>query len=165
MDWKEYAFRRSTDANPFPSMMGRVCPAPCQDGCNRNEVDDFVGINSVEQFIGDNAIDNDYKFEAGPDTGKKIAVIGAGPAGMAGAYQLRRKGHAVTVFDENKEMGGMMYYGIPGYRIPREKLQAENQRIVDMGVEVHYNTRIESFPDLLLARAFGFAWKPAWAKM
>jgi len=71
MDWKEYAFRRSTDANPFPSMMGRVCPAPCQDGCNRNEVDDFVGINSVEQFIGDNALAEGFKFEAGADTGKK----------------------------------------------------------------------------------------------
>jgi len=142
MDWKEYAFRRSTDANPFPSMMGRVCPAPCQDGCNRNEVDDFVGINSVEQFIGDSAIEMGLKFEAGADTGKKVAVIGAGPAGMAAAYQLRRKGHAVTVFDENKEMGGMMYYGIPGYRIPREKLQAENQRIVDMGVELRMETRV-----------------------
>ncbi|MGD2117742.1 MAG: NAD(P)-binding protein [Chromatiales bacterium] len=142
MDWKEYAFRRSTDANPFPSMMGRVCPAPCQDGCNRNEVDDFVGINSVEQFIGDNAIENGYKFEAGADTGKKVAVVGGGPAGMAAAYQLRRKGHAVTVFDDNEELGGMMYYGIPGYRIPREKLQAENQRILDMGVETRMKTRV-----------------------
>jgi len=142
MDWKEYAFQRSTDANPFPSMMGRVCPAPCQDGCNRNEVDDFVGINSVEQYIGDNAIELGYKFISGPDSGKKVAVIGGGPAGMAAAYQLRRKGHAVTVFDENKELGGMMFYGIPGYRIPREKLHAENQRIVDMGVELRMETRV-----------------------
>ena len=142
MDWQEYAFRRSTDANPFPSMMGRVCPAPCQDGCNRNEVDDFVGINSVEQFIGDNAIEQGYQFVAGPDTGKKVAVIGGGPAGMAAAYQLRRKGHAVTVFDENKELGGMMYYGIPGYRIPREKLAAEVKRILDMGVETRMETRV-----------------------
>jgi len=140
--WQEYAFQRSTDANPFPSMMGRVCPAPCQDGCNRNEVDDFVGINAVEQFIGDNAINEGYKFVAGADTGKKVAVIGGGPAGMAGAYQLRRKGHAVTVFDDNKHLGGMMYYGIPGYRIPRDKLESENQRIVDMGVELRMETRI-----------------------
>ncbi|MCB1905398.1 MAG: glutamate synthase, partial [Gammaproteobacteria bacterium] len=73
VDWQEYMFRRSTDANPFPAMMGRVCPAPCQDGCNRNDVDDFVGINAVEQFIGDNAIAKGYKFEAGADTGKKVA--------------------------------------------------------------------------------------------
>jgi NADPH-dependent glutamate synthase beta subunit-like oxidoreductase len=144
MSWQEYAFRRSTDANPFPSMMGRVCPAPCQDGCNRNEVEDFVGINSVEQFIGDTALSNGYGFESGPDTGKKVAVIGGGPAGMAGAYQLRRKGHAVTVFESQPELGGMMRYGIPNYRIPRDKLAGEIQRIVDMGVEVRTGVRVGS---------------------
>lgn len=143
MEMGEYAFRRSTDANPFPSMMGRVCPAPCQDGCNRNEVEDFVGINSVEQWIGDNALANDYQFEAGEDTGKRVAVIGGGPAGMAGAYQLRRKGHKVTVFEAQPELGGMMRYGIPNYRIPRDKLAGEIQRILDMGgVEVRTGTRV-----------------------
>ncbi|MES9885625.1 MAG: glutamate synthase, partial [Candidatus Sedimenticola sp. 6PFRAG1] len=73
MDWKEYAFKRATDSNPFPSMMGRVCPAPCQGGCNRNDIEDFVGINSVEQFIGDTALAEGYKFSAGEDTGKKVA--------------------------------------------------------------------------------------------
>ena len=142
MDWREYAFRRSTDANPFPSMMGRVCPAPCQDGCNRNEVEDFVGINSVEQYIGDNAIEKGYKFTAGPDTGKKVAIIGGGPAGMAAAYQLRRMGHGATIFDDNEQLGGMMRYGIPGYRTPRDVLDAEIQRIVDMGVETRLKTRV-----------------------
>lgn len=142
IDRDEYMFRRSTDANPFPSMMGRVCPAPCQDGCNRNDVDDFVGINSVEQFIGDTAIEKGFKFAAGVDTGKQVAVIGGGPAGMAAAYQLRRKGHGVTVFDENEHLGGMMRYGIPGYRIPRDKLDQELNRIVDMGVELRMNTRV-----------------------
>ncbi len=139
----EYAFRRSTDANPFPSMMGRVCPAPCQDGCNRNEVEDFVGINSVEQWIGDNALDNGYTFAPGESTGKKVAIIGGGPGGMAAAYQLRRKGHAVTIFEAQAEPGGMMRYGIPNYRIPRDKLAAEIQRIVDMGnVEVKCGVRV-----------------------
>ncbi len=143
MSWQEYAFRRSTEANPFPSMMGRVCPAPCQDGCNRNEVEDFVGINAVEQFIGDTALENNYQFEAGPDTGKKVAVIGGGPAGMAATFQLRRKGHSVAVFESQPELGGMMRYGIPNYRIPRDKLAGEIQRIVDMGkVEVHTDTRV-----------------------
>jgi NADPH-dependent glutamate synthase beta subunit-like oxidoreductase len=143
MSWQEYAFRRSTDANPFPSMMGRVCPAPCQDGCNRNEVEDFVGINAVEQFIGDTALANGYAFEAGASTGKKVAVIGGGPAGMAAAYQLRRKGHAVTIYEALSDLGGMMRFGIPNYRIPRDKLAAEIQRILDMGdVEVHLNTRV-----------------------
>ncbi len=142
MSMQEYAFLRSTNANPFPSMMGRVCPAPCQDGCNRNHVEDYVGINAVEQYIGDTAIENGYTFTAGADTGKKVAVIGGGPAGMAAAYQLRRMGHGATVFEERAELGGMMRYGIPGYRIPRDKLAAENQRIVDMGVETRLNTRV-----------------------
>ncbi|MCU7914718.1 MAG: NAD(P)-binding protein [Candidatus Thiodiazotropha sp. (ex Gloverina cf. vestifex)] len=135
LDWQQYAFERAVEANPFPSMMGRVCPAPCQDGCNRNEVEDFVGINAVEQYIGDIAIEKGYKFTPGADTGKKVAVIGGGPAGMAAAFQLRRMGHGVTVFEKDPELGGMMRYGIPNYRIPRDKLQAELQRILDMGVE------------------------------
>ena len=102
MEWEEYAFRRSTDANPFPSMMGRVCPAPCENGCNRNDVEDFVGINAVEQFIGDNAFDRKYTFDA-PELGdKRIAIIGGGPAGLAAAYQLRRKGHGSTIFEEHE---------------------------------------------------------------
>jgi NADPH-dependent glutamate synthase beta subunit-like oxidoreductase len=144
MDWPEYAFRRSTDANPFPSMMGRVCPAPCQDGCNRNALEDFVGINSVEQFIGDTAIAKGYRFEAAPaDTGKRVAIVGGGPAGLAAAYQLRRKGHAATIFEANDGLGGMFFYGIPGYRVPRDKLNAEIQRILDMGrIEVRLKTRV-----------------------
>ncbi len=141
--WQEYAFRRSTTANPFPAMMGRVCPAPCEDGCNRNQVEDHVGINSVEQFIGDYAYENKFAFEpAAEDTGKKVAVIGGGPAGLAAAYQLRLKGHAVTVFDDHDELGGMMKYGIPGYRTPRDVLNHELQRIVDMGVETRLKTRV-----------------------
>lgn len=144
MSWQEYAFHRSTDANPFPAMMGRVCPAPCEDGCNRNEVDDFVGINAVEQFIGDHARENGYKFEAGAAlTGKKVAIIGGGPAGLSAAYQLRRMGHASTVFDDHAELGGMFRYGIPGYRVPRDYLAAEVQRIVDMGdIDLRLNTRV-----------------------
>ncbi len=142
MTMQEYAFRRSTAANPFPAVMGRVCPAPCEDGCNRNEVDDRVGINAVEQFIGDSALDAGFKFEAAADTGKKVAVIGGGPAGLAAAYQLRLKGHGVTLFDNHKTLGGMMKYGIPGYRTPRDVLDGEINRIIDMGVEVKMNTWI-----------------------
>lgn len=141
--WQEYAFRRSTDANPFPSIMGRVCPAPCQDGCNRNQVEDFVGINSVEQFIGDSALANKLSFpKPTQESGKKVAIIGGGPAGLAAAYQLRRKGHACTIFDDHAELGGMMRYGIPGYRTPRDVLDGEIQRILDMGVQTRMNTRV-----------------------
>jgi NADPH-dependent glutamate synthase beta subunit-like oxidoreductase len=139
---QEYAFRRSTQANPFPSMMGRVCPAPCQTGCNRNQVEDYVGINAVEQYIGDYALEQDFAFEAGPDTGKRVAIVGGGPAGLSAAYQLRRKGHGVTLFDDHAELGGMAKYGVPGYRLPRKHLDGEIGRIVAMGVEVQLNTRI-----------------------
>ncbi|MGD8581910.1 MAG: NAD(P)-binding protein, partial [Gammaproteobacteria bacterium] len=139
---QEYAFRRSTDANPFPSMMGRVCPAPCQDGCNRNDVEDFVGINAVEQYIGDTAFKEGFKFDNTAEmTGKKVAIIGGGPAGMAAAYQLRRRGIASTIFDSHSELGGMMRYGIPGYRTPRDFLNHECQRILDMG---HIDTRMNT---------------------
>jgi glutamate synthase (NADPH/NADH) small chain len=143
MSWQEYAFRRSTDANPFPSVMGRVCPAPCEDGCNRNQVEDHVGINAVEQFIGDHALEHKFAFDKpAQETGKKVAIIGGGPAGLAAAYQLRRKGHGVVLFDEHEELGGMMRYGIPGYRTPRDVLDGEIQRILDMGVETRMNTRV-----------------------
>jgi len=144
MSMQEYAFRRSTAANPFPSMMGRVCPAPCEEGCNRNDVDDFVGINSVEQYIGDEAIALGLGFDdSAPSTGKKIAIIGGGVAGMAAAYQLRKMGHASTIFDDHSQLGGMARYGIPGYRVPRDKMDAEIKRITDMdGVEVKLNTRV-----------------------
>lgn len=143
VDKFEYAFYRSTDANPFPAIMGRVCPAPCQEGCNRNEVEDFVGINSVEQFIGDNAREKGYKFKVtATETGKKVAIIGGGVGGLACAYQLRRMGHACTVFDNHKELGGMMRYGIPGYRTPRDVMDHEIQRILDLGVEVRLNTYV-----------------------
>jgi NADPH-dependent glutamate synthase beta subunit-like oxidoreductase len=144
MKWQEYAFNRMVDANPFPATMGRVCPAPCEDGCNRNEVDDFVGINGVEQYVGDWANENGLKLPGSdaPYTGKLVAVIGGGPAGLSAAYFLRRKGHGVAIFDEHEELGGMMRYGIPGYRTPREMLDKEIGRIVALGVEVRANTRV-----------------------
>ena len=143
MPWQEYAWRRLTEANPLPSVMGRVCPAPCESGCNRNQVEDFVGINAVEHFLGEWAIEHKLAFpKPQTKTGKKVAVIGGGPAGLSTAYQLARKGHEVTIFDERAELGGMMRYGIPGYRTPRDVLDAEIQRILDLGVTARVNTRI-----------------------
>lgn len=143
-DWREYAFQRATDANPFPSVMGRVCPAPCESGCNRNELEDFVGINSVEQFIGDTAYQEGYRYaEAPPLSGRHVAVVGGGPAGLAAAYQLRRKGHAVTIFEAQEQLGGMMVHGIPEYRTPRDILRHEIDRILALGdIEVRTGVRV-----------------------
>ncbi len=143
MNWQEYAFYRLSDSNPMPAIMGRVCPAPCEDGCNRNEVEDHVGINAVEQYIGDYALEHGLKLrDPGPDSGKKVACLGGGPASLAAAYQLRRMGHAVTIFDTHEELGGMMRYGIPGYRTPRGVLDGEIKRILDLGVETRMNTKV-----------------------
>ncbi|KAB2837475.1 MAG: FAD-dependent oxidoreductase, partial [Burkholderiales bacterium] len=145
VSWQEYAFQRLTEANPFPAVMGRVCPAPCEKGCNRNEIDDHVGINAVEHFLGEYAIAQGLKFTPpAASTGKKVAVIGGGPAGLSCAYHLARRGHAVTIFDQHEALGGMMRYGIPGFRTPREVLDAEIQRILDLGVQARLNCRVGS---------------------
>ncbi len=144
LDWREYAFHRATDANPFPAMMGRVCPAPCETGCNRNNVDDFVGINAVEQFIGDTAFREQYRYEDAPIlSGKRVAIVGGGPAGLAGAFQLRRKGHASTIFEMQDHLGGMFRYGIPAYRTPRDILDREIERIIELGgIQVRTGVRV-----------------------
>ncbi|MDR2240468.1 MAG: NAD(P)-binding protein [Zoogloeaceae bacterium] len=143
MPTAEYAWRRLTEANPFPAVMGRVCPAPCESGCNRNALEDHVGINAVEHFLGEYAIKNGLKFAPpAARSGKKIAVIGGGPAGLSCAYQLARMGHEATIFDEHEQLGGMMRYGIPDFRVPRDVLDAEIQRILDLGVKTRLKTRI-----------------------
>jgi len=140
--WED-AWRLITDKNPFPSVMGRICPAPCEGGCNRQYLDETVGINSVEHAVGQYAIDNNLAYKKPEkETGKHIAVVGAGPAGLSAAYQLRRKGHAVTIFDAQQKTGGMMRYGVMGYRVDRKILDAEIDRILDMGVTFKGGVRI-----------------------
>lgn len=143
MPWEEYAWRRITDANPFPAIMGRCCPAPCQTKCNREKVDEFVGINSIEHYVGDWAIEKGLSF-APPETenGKRVAIIGGGVAGLSCAYQLRRKGYACTVFEANHKIGGMITFGLPDYRTQTRVVDAEVKRILDMGVAVRLNTRV-----------------------
>ena len=135
----DQAWNIEVETNPFPGVMGRVCPHPCEAKCNRTEKDDAVAINSVERFLGDWAIERNLKLptlngETSHD--EKIAVVGAGPSGLSCAYQLARRGYKVTVFEAFEKPGGMLRYGIPPYRLPREVLDAEIQRIADLGVEI-----------------------------
>ncbi len=140
----EEAWRVLMRDNPFPAIMGRVCYHPCQVACNRAELDEAVGINAVERFLGDQAIKEGWALAPlVPDTGKRVLIIGAGPSGMSAAYHLRRMGHTVTVKEAGPMIGGMMRFGIPTYRLPRDILDAEMARITDMGVTVEVNTKVE----------------------
>ncbi len=133
------AWRLEVETNPFPAVMGRVCPHPCEDHCNRKEKDGAVAINSVERFIGDWGLERNLQLptlDVGGPFPEKIAVVGAGPSGLSVAYQLARRGYGVTVFEAFPKAGGMLRYGIPVYRLPREVLDAEIQRILDLGVEL-----------------------------
>ncbi|MCP4188702.1 MAG: NAD(P)-binding protein, partial [Gammaproteobacteria bacterium] len=114
----EAAWRQIMDDNPLPAVMGRVCYHSCETACNRIQLDDAVGINSVERFLGDQAIQYGWKMQPGKDTGKRVMVLGAGPAGLATAYHLRRFGHAVTIYESAPKAGGTIRYGIPRYRMP-----------------------------------------------
>ena len=137
------AWYRIVDSNPFPAIMGRICPHPCESTCNRQHREESIGINAVEQAIGEHGIEAGLKLpQAGPDTGKRVAVIGAGPAGLSVAYQLRRKGHGVTIYDFNEKPGGMMLYGIMGYRVDRKVLDAEVGKIIDLGIETKMGIRV-----------------------
>ncbi len=137
------AWETAVDTNPFPAVMGRICPHPCQGACNRGVHDQSVAINAVEHAIGDYGIENGLKLPGpGPETGRRVAVIGGGPAGLSAAYQLRRKGHAVTIYDANRKLGGMVLYGIMGYRVDRKVLEAEIARIIDLGVETKMGVRV-----------------------
>ena len=141
----ESAWRHLTRDNPFPAIMGRVCYHSCEGVCNRGQIDAPVGINSVERFLGDEALKLGWKLTApSSESGKKVLVVGAGPSGMSAAYHLRRLGHSVTVFEAGPMLGGMMRFGIPKYRLPRDVLEAEMQRVVDLGVKVNLNTKVDN---------------------
>ncbi len=129
--------------NPLPAIMGRVCYHPCEDVCNRAQLDQNVGINAVERFLGDEALRRGWDLPAaGPDTGRRVVVVGAGPSGLGAAYHLRRIGHAVTILDSAAAPGGMMRYGIPKYRLPRDILDAEIHRILALGVELRCGEQV-----------------------
>lgn len=144
----EAAWRTLTGDNPFPAIMGRVCYHTCESACNRAKLDEAVGINSVERFLGDQAIAKGWALPSpASSTGKRVLVVGAGPSGLSAAYHLARLGHEVTVREAGPLPGGMMRFGIPQYRLPRDVLDAEVQRIVNLGVRIEYNTKVTSVLD------------------
>ncbi len=142
----EAAWRQIMEDNPFPAVMGRVCYRPCETACNRAQLDSAVGINSVERFGGDEALRRGWQVPAlaktGQPTGKRVLVVGAGPSGLSAAYHLTRLGHSVTIKDAGAAPGGMMRYGIPKYRLPRDILDAELNRILEMGATLELDTRV-----------------------
>ncbi len=141
--WQEAVFWKMVEANPFPALMGRTCPALCETKCNRNDVDDHVGINAIEHYVGDWALAKGLKFpKPAKETGKKVAVVGGGPAGLSCAYQLRKRGHTTVVFEANAQLGGMLRYGLSAHRCPRDLVDAEIGRLLEMGIEVRANTRV-----------------------
>jgi NADPH-dependent glutamate synthase beta subunit-like oxidoreductase len=154
----EAAWRHLVRDNPFPAVMGRVCYHSCEGACNRAQLDEAVGINSVERFLGDEALKRGWRFDAPPvESEKHVLVVGAGPSGMSAAYHLRRRGHRVTVMEAGPMAGGMMRFGIPKYRLPREVLEAEVQRIVDLGVTLQLNTKVADLAQTMADGGFDAA--------
>jgi len=139
----ERAWRTIMEDNPFPAIMGRVCYHTCETACNRGQLDEAVGINSVERFLGDEAIRRGWTVSVdAAQTGKNVLIVGAGPSGLSAAYHLARRGHAVTIRDAGPMAGGMMRFGIPSYRLPRDVLDAEVQRILDLGVRLELDAKV-----------------------
>lgn len=147
------AFQTIMEENPFPAIMGRVCVKPCETGCNRNHIDDTVNIHAVERYIGDEAIRHHWQINYKARlTGKRILVVGAGPGGLSAAYHLARMGHTVEVFEAGGHPGGLLWTGVPDYRLPKEILDAEIDRLVRMGVRIRLNYKVQ---DVLMEKEAG----------
>ncbi len=140
----EDAWQKLVEENPLPAVHGRVCYHPCESACNRTATDSPVSIHAIERYLGDTALDKKWKINFNQyRSGKKVLIIGGGPSGLSAAYHLRRSGHEVTIFEAGPMLGGMLHFGIPAYRLPRHILDAEIQRIVDMGINVKLNYKVD----------------------
>lgn len=137
------AFQAIVADNPFPGIMGRICVKPCETGCNRNHIDKTINIHSVERYIGDEAIAQNWQISNNtPSTGKRVLIVGSGPSGLTAAYHLARLGHTVEIAEASDSLGGLLRTGIPEYRLPKNILDAEISRILNLGIKVRLNCKI-----------------------
>jgi 2-oxoacid:acceptor oxidoreductase delta subunit (pyruvate/2-ketoisovalerate family) len=151
----EAAWRGLVEDNPLPATCGRVCFHPCEAACNRGEVDEAVGIHAVERFLGDAAIEHGWRLpERAPATGRRVLVVGSGPSGLSAAYHLAQGGHEVVVREAAPRPGGMLRYGIPKYRLPREVIDAEISAIADLGVEIRCDAGVADIASAMTEGAF-----------
>ena len=131
------AWGEIVDRNPFPASLGRICPHPCESGCNRTAKEDPVSIHAMERYLGDWAIEENLEFEVTEDPkSESVGIVGAGPAGLSFGYQMARRGYRVTIYESKFKPGGMLRFGIPDFRLPPEVLDAEIERIEKLGVEI-----------------------------
>ncbi|RPH66838.1 MAG: FAD-dependent oxidoreductase, partial [Burkholderiales bacterium] len=137
-----------TRNNPFPAVAGRVCHHPCESACNRAAFDEPLAICRLERHVGDLALAEGWSYPRPErERGERVAVVGGGPSGLSAAYHLRRRGYAVTIFEARPTPGGLMRDGIPAYRLPREVLDGEIERIVDLGVELRCGEPVDTAED------------------
>ncbi len=149
------AWEEIMENNPFPAIMGRACYHPCESSCNRASLDSAVNIHAVERFLGDRAIEMKWSAKTpASKSGKRVLVVGAGPSGLSAAYHLARFGHDVTIVEAGPAIGGMMRFGIPAYRLPRNVIDAEVKRILDLGVKVRLNEKVEDIPAMMGSEGF-----------
>lgn len=154
----EAAWRLLVESNPFPAVMGRVCYHTCETNCNRGSLDQAVNIHAVERFLGDEGIRRGLKFEMNARrTGARVLVVGAGPSGLCASYHLARMGHHVTIYEAAPAAGGMMRFGIPQYRLPRNILDAEIARIQAMGIDLVLNRRVDDLASVMRKEGFDSA--------
>ena len=151
----ELAWRKLTENNPLPAIMGRVCYHACETACNRAKIDQTVGIHAVERFLGDQALKLGWAFaKPTQESGKRVLVVGAGPSGLTAAYHLRRHGHTVAIHEAGPMAGGMMRFGIPKYRLPRDILDGEVKRIFELGVTLELNAKVDDIRKTMLEGRF-----------
>ncbi len=153
----EGAWRQLVEDNPLAAIHGRVCYHPCENACNRGQLDHTVNIHAVERFLGDEALKRGWTVAPGAPTGKRVLVVGAGPSGLSAAYHLRRLGHDVTIHDAGPAAGGMMRFGIPKYRLPRDVLDGEIARITGMGARIELDSPVSDIPALMKDEGFDAA--------